>query len=410
MSTSPRALGACRRRSDPERWPLLTAVLELEFSFSTHCASRMLSGRLGERGEEEEELGPEEPMVASGARLTTGRRRPRDGSLQPPPMKRPLRGIVSGATGCGGTAARSRCHRGAAPSLAPSSRVEARSSGGVPSLPLRAAPPRRISIPRGARRSRKTPIVTPHHAGELVPDSQPRRVHARPAPPPWADLIFVLIPRPELPPLVGGKIQTEGRTSRSFVVLTAMALPAKKVSLSVAVVILLFCAASFSLHHARSRRYGKIQSTWGEDRGLEASFRRYGKIQSTWEDKGLEAGFRFYVNMQRTRGEGKYQTYSVLLWKHPNGEAMDDRDARRRWYESFLPSTLTDSGEPRLLHCSTNGFLASLTRDEALVLASKPGIRRMVSDYRYSFSRASCGFKTIANKKRSFVRSKSASI
>uniref|UniRef100_K3Z0L2 Inhibitor I9 domain-containing protein n=1 Tax=Setaria italica TaxID=4555 RepID=K3Z0L2_SETIT len=65
---------------------------------------------------------------------------------------------------------------------------------------------------------------------------------------------------------------------------------------------------------------------------------------------------------------------------------MDDKDARRRWYESFLPSTLTDSGEPRLLHCYTfdvNGFIALLTRAEALVLANKPGIRRMSSNNRW---------------------------
>ncbi|CAL4937857.1 unnamed protein product [Urochloa decumbens] len=174
-----------------------------------------------------------------------------------------------------------------------------------------------------------------------------------------------------------------------------MALPAKKVYLSVVVVILLlFSAASFFLH-AQSRSYGKIQSTWD------------------WDDKGYEEIFRFYVNFQTPRGARNYQPYFVLLWKHPNGEAMDDKDARRRWYESFLPSTLTDSGEPRLLHCypfDVNGFLAILTRAEALALASKPGIRRMsyFPDEKYVTSAASCGFETRASTKRSLVRSRPA--
>jgi hypothetical protein len=54
----------------------------------------MLSERWkGQKGER----GPDEPMVASVAGLTTGRRRPSAGSLHPPPMKRPRRGIVGGA-------------------------------------------------------------------------------------------------------------------------------------------------------------------------------------------------------------------------------------------------------------------------------------------------------------------------
>jgi len=137
-----------------------------------------------------------------------------------------------------------------------------------------------------------------------------------------------------------------------------------------------------------------------------------GAIQSTRDDDREYETFKGYLNLQRPRGGRKYQTYYVLLRKHPNGEAMDDKDARRRWYESFLPSTLTDSGEPRLVHCYTfdvNGFLASLTRAEAWVLANKPGVRSMSSDDLgpYSYSPASCGFVT-ANTKRSFVRSRQA--
>ncbi|RLM74002.1 hypothetical protein C2845_PM15G10270 [Panicum miliaceum] len=170
-----------------------------------------------------------------------------------------------------------------------------------------------------------------------------------------------------------------------------MALPAKKVSLSVVVVILLlFSAASLFYIHARSRSYGKIQSTW--------------------DDREYEDQFKIYLNFQRTYS--KYEPYFVLLRKHPNGEAMDDKDARLRWYESFLPSTLTDSGEPRLLHCHTfdvNRFLARLTRAEALVLADKPGLRSMSPcDLPCHYSAASCGFQTRASTKRSFVRSRPA--
>ncbi|KAL6648268.1 hypothetical protein ACP70R_012492 [Stipagrostis hirtigluma subsp. patula] len=171
-----------------------------------------------------------------------------------------------------------------------------------------------------------------------------------------------------------------------------MALPAKVFVSVVVVILLLFSAASFSLT-ARSRSYGEVQSTW--------------------DDRGYQAYFKTYISLQSFRDKRKYQTYFVLLRKHPNGEAMDDKDARRRWYESFLPSTLTDSGEPRLLHCypfEVNGFLASLTRAEAMVLADKPGLRSMHSDYleRYHSSTASCGFETKTSTKRSFVRSRPA--
>uniref|UniRef100_A0A0D9X3M0 Inhibitor I9 domain-containing protein n=1 Tax=Leersia perrieri TaxID=77586 RepID=A0A0D9X3M0_9ORYZ len=203
------------------------------------------------------------------------------------------------------------------------------------------------------------PQELPSPAPPLGKKKKRKSAAARSPPPP---------PDP-LPPSV--HIETEGRKR--------MALAAKKKkSVVVVVVILLFFSAASSLWflHARSSRssYGKI-------------------IQSTsWDDN-----FRFYVNfLHRRRG---YQAYFVLLWKHPN---MDDKDARRRWYESFLPSTLTDSGEPRLLYCypfDVNGFLAVLTRAEALALASKPGIRRMSWTWNEKFtsSAASCGFDTRAS-------------
>lgn len=61
--------------------------------FSTVLA-RLLQVRC--QSDRREGQGGHEPMVASVAGLTTGRRRPRHGSLQAPPMKRPRRGTVCG--------------------------------------------------------------------------------------------------------------------------------------------------------------------------------------------------------------------------------------------------------------------------------------------------------------------------
>ena len=74
----------------------------------------------------------------------------------------------------------------------------------------------------------------------------------------------------------------------------------------------------------------------------------------------------------------RYQTYIVLLWRPSGADAMD-RDADRRWHESFLPSTRTDSGEPRLLRFYMgvfNGFAARLTDAELEAVAKKPGFLR----------------------------------
>ena len=51
----------------------------------------------------------------------------------------------------------------------------------------------------------------------------------------------------------------------------------------------------------------------------------------------------------------------------------------RAWHESFLPSKMTDLGEPRLLRSYTfliNGFAARLTKAELQQVASKPGFIR----------------------------------
>ena len=56
----------------------------------------------------------------------------------------------------------------------------------------------------------------------------------------------------------------------------------------------------------------------------------------------------------------------MFLTPPPDAAAMDD-DARRSWYQSFLPSNLTDSGEPRIVHTSKTlfqGLAAWLTEAE----------------------------------------------
>ncbi|CAN6374076.1 unnamed protein product [Urochloa humidicola] len=67
-----------------------------------------------------------------------------------------------------------------------------------------------------------------------------------------------------------------------------------------------------------------------------------------------------YMNNHPARESSRYQTYIVLLWPPSNTDAMD-KDAHRRWHESFLPSNVTDTGEPCLLRSYTsvfNGFAA----------------------------------------------------
>lgn len=79
--------------------------------------------------------------------------------------------------------------------------------------------------------------------------------------------------------------------------------------------------------------------------------------------------------IQQARESPRYGTYIVLLWTRKDADAMD-KDAHRRWHQSFLPSTLTDSGEPRLLHSYIhvfNGFAARLTDAELEEVAKKPG-------------------------------------
>ncbi|KAL6896640.1 hypothetical protein ACP4OV_007212 [Aristida adscensionis] len=75
----------------------------------------------------------------------------------------------------------------------------------------------------------------------------------------------------------------------------------------------------------------------------------------------------------------KYRTHIVLV--RPPADA--DEGAHRRWHESFLPTSLTDSGEPRLVHSYTevfSGFAARLTDAELDAVAMAPGFVRAIPD------------------------------
>jgi hypothetical protein len=76
--------------------------------------------------------------------------------------------------------------------------------------------------------------------------------------------------------------------------------------------------------------------------------------------------------------EAGYRTYIVLL--EPPARSQDmDAGAHRAWHESFLPSTTTALGEPRLRRSYTtvvHGFSARLTEDELKRISAKPGFIR----------------------------------
>lgn len=78
------------------------------------------------------------------------------------------------------------------------------------------------------------------------------------------------------------------------------------------------------------------------------------------------------VNRDSTTSSA-YRTYIVLVKPSPS---HDGDDAHRQWHESFLPSSHTNLGEPRLVHSYIevfNGFAARLTARELDVVAKKPG-------------------------------------
>lgn len=93
--------------------------------------------------------------------------------------------------------------------------------------------------------------------------------------------------------------------------------------------------------------------------------------------------FSFLPSLHSLRGDPHphalssptYKSYIVFLRPPPEADIMD-HDARLRWYQSFLPSSLTNSGEPRIIHTYKTlftGFAAWLTEAELNVMSKKPG-------------------------------------
>ncbi|XP_062189923.1 subtilisin-like protease [Phragmites australis] len=94
-----------------------------------------------------------------------------------------------------------------------------------------------------------------------------------------------------------------------------------------------------------------------------------------------------YVNPGANPGQdaeenSEYRTHIVLVWPPADAHAADEV-AHRRWHESFLPSSLTEFGEPRLVHSYTeafSGFAARLTDAELHEVSKKPGFLRAFPD------------------------------
>ena len=81
--------------------------------------------------------------------------------------------------------------------------------------------------------------------------------------------------------------------------------------------------------------------------------------------------------------EAGYKTYIIML--KPRHDIMeDDADARREWHQSFLPSTTTSLGQPRLL-CSYravfDGFSARLTEEELGGGRRQAGLRPLLPQH-----------------------------
>ncbi|CAN6339634.1 unnamed protein product [Urochloa humidicola] len=102
-------------------------------------------------------------------------------------------------------------------------------------------------------------------------------------------------------------------------------------------------------------------------------------------------------------GDGEYKTYIILLWppSGPDAIAMDAA-AHRTWHESFLPTRLTDAGEPRLLRSYRfvfNGFAASLTDAKLKMVEKKPGFLRSFPErVRHLLTTRSPGFLGLTQK------------
>jgi hypothetical protein len=92
---------------------------------------------------------------------------------------------------------------------------------------------------------------------------------------------------------------------------------------------------------------------------------------------------------QQAPSSSAYKRYIVILRPPPGVSTMDD-DARLSWYESFLPSSLTNSGEPRITHAYKivfSGFTAWLTEAELDVMSKKPGFGFWLPDRTFEIPR-----------------------
>lgn len=80
--------------------------------------------------------------------------------------------------------------------------------------------------------------------------------------------------------------------------------------------------------------------------------------------------------LKRPASKSEYQIYIVILCLRPYFATTDDT-TRRSWYQSFLPSNLSDSGKPCLIYSYKtvfNDFAARSTKAELQVMSKKPAI------------------------------------
>ncbi|VAH26696.1 unnamed protein product [Triticum turgidum subsp. durum] len=74
-----------------------------------------------------------------------------------------------------------------------------------------------------------------------------------------------------------------------------------------------------------------------------------------------------------------YKEYIVYIQTPPPEADIMDNGARNSWFQSFLPSNLTDSGKPCMVttfDTIIHDFVAWLTEAELEVMSKKPGVSR----------------------------------
>ncbi|TVU44173.1 hypothetical protein EJB05_03608, partial [Eragrostis curvula] len=103
--------------------------------------------------------------------------------------------------------------------------------------------------------------------------------------------------------------------------------------------------------------------------------------QEGWEPADA-GGYRTYLVFLATPTEAELNEFI----KDGGGGGEDDViAAHRAWHQSFLPSTRTSLGGPRLLlsslHTGIYGFTARLTEDELKVVSGKPGFMHAYPDF-----------------------------